>query len=237
MSSDDEEEKKISYINYNIIEKNQVTDQETNKKLLVFNYFCDDLNGNDISFASIMLFAGKTGSGKTTAINAFFNVIKGIKLKDNCRYILIKEKEKEKGQAESQTDGVHLYYIKDYNNKPLIIIDSQGYGDTRGHHKDIEINKAFEYVFSHIIDHINIICFVVNSTQNRLDTNTKYIYSAVTALFSDDISDNFIILTTFGNPQSKKTPAFIESILKDKDADFLKKRIMIIKNGGIHLIV
>jgi hypothetical protein len=48
-------------------------------------------------------------------------------LEDNYRFILIKEPAKEKGQAESQTDGVHLYYIKDYNNKPLIIVDSQGY--------------------------------------------------------------------------------------------------------------
>ena len=54
----------------------------------------------------------------------------------------------------SQTDGVHLYYLKDYNNKPIIIIDSQGYGDTRGKIYDEKINQAFSHVFSNVIDHI-----------------------------------------------------------------------------------
>ena len=54
---------------------------------------------------------------------------------------------KKKGQAESQTDGVHLYYLKDYEKKPLIIIDSQGYGDTRGKAYDEMVDEAFRYVF------------------------------------------------------------------------------------------
>ena len=52
-----------------------------------------------------MIFIGKTGDGKSTAINALFNIIKGIKLEDNHRFILIKEPKKAKGQAESQTDS------------------------------------------------------------------------------------------------------------------------------------
>ena len=71
--------------------------------------------------AKILLFIGKTGDGKTTLINALFNIIKDIKIDDKYRFILIKEEEKEKKQAESQTDGLHLYYIKDINNNPIII--------------------------------------------------------------------------------------------------------------------
>jgi len=52
------------------------------------------------------------------------NIIKGVKNGDLFRYNLIEEKPKTKGQAESQTDGIHLYYLKDYQNNPLIIIDS-----------------------------------------------------------------------------------------------------------------
>ena len=40
--------------------------------------------------------------------------MKGVKLEDKFRFILIKEKEKKGGQSESQTDGVHLYYLKDW---------------------------------------------------------------------------------------------------------------------------
>ena len=187
---------------------------------MVNHYFFDDLNENDLKNANIILFAGKTGAGKTTAINALFNIIKGVKLKDNYRFILIEEIKKPKGQAESQTDGIHLYYLRDYNNEPLIIIDSQGYGDTRGYDKDLEINNAFEFVFSNVIDHINCICFIANSTQNRIDIGTKYIYSCVTALFAEDVTDNFIILATHANKDSMKKPAFVETIVED--ADFLK---------------
>ena len=218
MSSDEEEESKITITQLEFVN----TDLNTNKDNLVFHYFVDNLSQNEIQNAYIILFAGKTGSGKTTAINAFVNIVKGIKLGDPKRYKLIEEKPKAKGQSESQTDGIHLYFLKDYENNPLIIIDSQGYGDTRGHAKDLEINKAFEYVFSNIIDHINIVCLTMNARDNRLDPLTKYIYSSVTALFADDISDNFIVLATFANPFKLKDPDIIHSILQSEDGKFLQ---------------
>ena len=180
---------------------------------LIYQYFYDKFEGKDYENAYIIIFIGKTGDGKTTAINAFFNIIKGIKLEDNYRYILVEEQKKEKGQAESQTDGVHLYYIKDYNNKPIIIIDSQGFGDTRGKQFDELVNKAFEYTFSKLIDHINTICFIAKASEARLDNLINYIFSCATSLFSDDLSRNFIILSTFANRSTiKEGPLFISSI-------------------------
>ena len=213
---EDDEGEELTIYKYSDLEG---TTDEKNQKL-VHHYFYDDLSESDIKNSFIILFAGKTGDGKSTAINAFFNIVKGVTIKDNYRFILIEEKPKPKGQAESQTDGVHLYYLKDYKNEPLIIIDSQGYGDTRGHDKDLEINSAFEYVFSNVIDHINTICFIAKSTNNRIDISTKYIYSCVTALFAEDVNDNFIVLATHANKDSMKKPAFVETIVTD--ADFLK---------------
>ena len=121
----------------------------------------------------------------------------------------------------SQTDGVHLYYLKDYNNKPIIIIDSQGYGDTRGKIYDEKINQAFSHVFSNVIDHINAVCFISKATNSRLDIQTQYIFSSVTSLFSEDISENFMILATHGSKDSiDEGPCFIKSI--KEDAGFLK---------------
>ena len=188
---------------------------------LVYQYFYDQYNVKDYSDAYIVLFCGKTGDGKSTAINAFFNIIKGVELHDDYRFILITEPKKEKGQAESQTDGVHLYYLKDYSNKPLIIIDSQGYGDTRGKKFDEMVNDAFKYVFSSVIDHINTVCFISKSNTNRLDILTRYIFSSVTSLFSEDISENFIVTSTFASRGTMENgPDFVESI--QKDAGFLK---------------
>ena len=181
-----EDENAIDFSKYEILERKEDDDltlykysnkEYISKEKLVYQHFYDEFSAHDFNNAYVVLFCGKTGDGKSTAINAFFNIIKWIKLEDNYRFILIEEQKKEKGQAESQTVGVHLYYLKDYNNKPIIIIDSQGYGDTRGIKIDDMINKAFRYVFSSLIEHINAICFIAKSNTNRLDIVTKYIFS------------------------------------------------------------
>ena len=218
----------FDFSQYEIIEKKEGLTQYKYSSIprkqtynLVYQYFYDQYEPKDFHDAYVVLFCGKTGDGKTTAINAFFNIIKGIILEDDFRFILINEPEKEKGQAESQTDGVHIYYLRDYNNEPVILIDSQGYGDTRGKEYDEMVDKAFQYVFSHVIDHINTVGFIVKSNTNRIDILTKYIFSSVTSLFSEDISENFIILATFANKSTmEKGPDFVSSI--KTDADFLK---------------
>ena len=192
----------------------------------VYQYNFDTFDISDENFAYVVLFVGKTGDGKTTALNAFFNIIKGVQLEDEYRFILIEEVQKKKGQAESQTDGVHIYFLKDYNNRPVILIDSQGYGDTRGKQYDEMLNDAFNYVFTSIIDHINTVCFIAKSNTNRLDILTKYIFSSVTSLFSEDISENFIILSTFASKDTiTEGPAFIQSIKTEDDFLNIQKRM------------
>ena len=213
-------ETNITYYRYSK-EKGMKTENE-----LVYQYNFDKFEGFDENIAYVVLFVGKTGDGKTTAINAFFNIIKGIQLEDPYRFILIEEVEKEKGQAESQTDGVHIYHLKDYNDKPIILIDSQGYGDTRGKTYDEKLNEAFTYVFTNVIDHINTVCFLAKSNTNRLDILTKYIFSSVTSLFSEDISENFIILSTFaGKDTITEGPAFIKSLKTEDDFLNIQKRM------------
>ena len=205
-----------------VIYKYSNIERESNYPL-VYQYFYDTFEIDDYKNAYVMLFVGKTGDGKSTAINALFNIIKGIKLEDKYRFILIKEKEKEKGQAVSQTDGVHLYYIKDYKNNPIIIIDTQGYGDTRGILFDKKIDEAFRYVFSNIINHINVVGMIVKATNNRIDVLTKYIFSCITKLFAGDISENVILLATHANRDCiKKEPIFAETI--KTEVDFLEKK-------------
>ena len=98
--------KAINFSNYEIIVKseNLVIYKYSNVKSqspheLVHLYYYDKFDVNDYQNSYVVLLCGKTGDGKTTAINAFFNIVKGIELNDNFRFILIKEKKKEKGQA------------------------------------------------------------------------------------------------------------------------------------------
>lgn len=89
------------------------------------------------------------------------------------------------------------------------------------------IDDAFRYVFSNVIKHINTVCFISKSNTNRLDINTRYIFSSVTSLFSEDITENFIILATFASKETiKKGPAFIDSIQTDADFLNIQKRGM-----------
>ena len=111
-------------------------------------------------------------------------------------FYLIDEKDKNKRQFESQTDGINLYYIKDYCNNPFIIIDTQGFGDTKRKKYDESLKETFEYLFNYIIKHINLICFITKSIDSRLDDQAKYIFSASTSLFAEDVSKNFIFLTS-----------------------------------------
>jgi len=75
--------------------------ERESKHELVYQYFYDEFNIKDYDNAYVVLFCEKIGDGKSTAINAFFNIIKKIKLGDNYRFILISEPKKAKGQTES----------------------------------------------------------------------------------------------------------------------------------------
>ena len=101
-----EDENAIDFSKYEILERKEDDDDLTlykysnkeykSKEKLVYQHFYDEFSIHDFNNAYVVLFCGKTGDGKTTAINAFFNIIKGIKLEDNYRFILIEEKKKKK---------------------------------------------------------------------------------------------------------------------------------------------
>ena len=93
LSKYEEIEKKDDLVIYRYSKVERQSDHK-----LVYQYFYDDFDINDYKLAYIILFVGKTGDGKSTAINAFFYIIKGIKLEDKYRFSLIEELKKGKGQ-------------------------------------------------------------------------------------------------------------------------------------------
>ena len=95
---------------------------------------------------------GETGSGKTTMINAMINYVLGVKLKDDFRFKLVNE-ELNQNQAHSQTQGVNVYDIHHQKGFripfSLTIVDTPGFGDTRGTERDNEITSAIREFFQH----------------------------------------------------------------------------------------
>ena len=88
-----------------------------------------------------MMVVGQTGCGKTTLLNSLVNYLTGIRFEDKFRYKIINEGTNQ-NQAQSQTSEVNIYYIHSHNgNPPIKIIDTPGFGDTRGIEMDKLITK------------------------------------------------------------------------------------------------
>ncbi|XP_071314308.1 uncharacterized protein [Trachinotus anak] len=168
---------------------------------------------NNPSNKTIMV-VGATGSGKTTLINGMINYVLGVDWEDNCRFKLIDE-ETNKTQACSQTSEVTAYqiYHTDGFQVPysLTIIDTPGFGDTRGIKQDKQITDKIRDFFSIKggIDSIDAVCFVVQSALARLTHTQKYIFDAILSIFGKNIASNIIALVTFADG---KSPPVLEAI-------------------------
>ena len=184
---------------------------------MIYQYFYDKFSKNEEKNAYIILFIGKKGDGKSSSINSFFNIIKGIKIENDYRYILIEESDK-------LEKGLHLYYIKDSNNKPFIIINCQGYGDIKSKELDDDINNAFINIFKYLIPHINLICFIGKETSEKLDFFSRYIFSITTSLFTEEFLENFIILVTHSTNQKERS-YFINLLKEDINFDDIKYKL------------
>ena len=95
---------------------------------------------------------GETGSGKTTMINAMINYVLGVEFEDDFRFKLVDEQVNQ-NQAHSQTQGVTAYDLHHQNGFripfSLTIVDTPGFGDTRGTERDKEITTAIHDFFKH----------------------------------------------------------------------------------------
>ncbi|XP_051747580.1 uncharacterized protein LOC127511102 [Ctenopharyngodon idella] len=165
-----------------------------------------------------IMMIGATGAGKTTLINSMINYILGVEWKDDFRFVLIDEG-KQKSQAESQTSEITAYQINymDGFQVPysLTIVDTPGFGDTRGISHDQKITKKIQEFFSARggIDRIDAVCFVVQASLARLTHTQKYVFDSILSIFGKDIAENILVLVTFADG---KTPPVLEAIKASK---------------------
>uniref|UniRef100_A0A667ZJZ5 Septin-type G domain-containing protein n=1 Tax=Myripristis murdjan TaxID=586833 RepID=A0A667ZJZ5_9TELE len=158
---------------------------------------------------------GATGAGKTTLINGMINYILDVKWEDFYRFKLVDEGQS-KSQDESQTSEVTVYKINhqegfkiDYS---LTIIDTPGFGDTRGIERDKLITEQLRNLFSakHGVSDIDAVCFVAQASLARPTPTQKYVFDSVLSIFGKDVAENIRILVTFADGQR---PPVLEAIV------------------------
>eukprot|EP01084_Bolivina_argentea_P120931 214377_1 len=116
----------------------------------------------------VMIIIGATGAGKTTTINSMMNYLWNVKYHNQFRYKLIFEHNKH-DQSESQTNKISIYRLAPPSLMyQLTVIDTPGFGDTRGIEYDQSITKNIGQLFQDNIDDVDAICFVIRAPQARL---------------------------------------------------------------------
>ncbi len=142
------------------------------------------------------------------------NYILGVQWIDNFRFVLIDEG-KQKSQAKSQTSEITVYQINHMDGfqvpYSLTIVDTPGFGDTRGISHDQKITAQIRQFFSarRGIDSIDAVCFVVQASLAHLTRTQKYIFDSILSIFGKDIAENILMMVTFADG---KTPLVLEAI-------------------------
>ncbi|WAR16463.1 hypothetical protein MAR_031057 [Mya arenaria] len=158
-----------------------------------------------------IVLVGATGTGKSTLVDGLVNYIFGVNFNDDFRFTLIRMEGLELGhqenQAVSQTQWITCYTIYPSRSSrisfTLNIIDTPGFGDTRGFQRDEELIHQIRHLFSEEppkgVTEIDAVCLLVKSPDARLTTVQRYIFHQIMSLFGKDIENNICTLITFAD--------------------------------------
>ncbi|KAK0512138.1 hypothetical protein JMJ35_005266 [Cladonia borealis] len=149
--------------------------------------------------AIVVVFAGCSGHGKSTQINAFISYLLGGEFDDFARIMVIDDRGA--NQAQWVTQHVTCYRIRPlsslFEGKTLLIVDTPGYGDSRGIERDAFVTAAMAEFFK-TIEHVNAIIFTCQANENRT-TLLSPVSACVFSLFAKDVKSCLRTIYTFSD--------------------------------------
>ncbi|MED6249639.1 hypothetical protein ATANTOWER_017410 [Ataeniobius toweri] len=146
-----------------------------------------------------ILLVGETGAGKSTLINVLLNYSMGVQFEDEV-WFQITEEEERRYQIESQTSDVIIYDIFESHTLPfsLTIIDTPGFGNSRGIEKDVTVRERLMDLFQSNdgVHELHAVGLVMKANENRLNDRLMYICDSVMSLFGKNMEKNIVVLVT-----------------------------------------
>ncbi|CAF3585205.1 unnamed protein product [Fusarium graminearum] len=114
----------------------------------------------------VTVFAGPSGHGKSTQINAFVSYLLGGDFEDFARIMMIDDR----GTSQTSSQFVTCYRIRPFSplfrGKTILIVDAPGFGDSKGYQRDAFVTVAISDLFS-TVSHVNAIFFICRAMESR----------------------------------------------------------------------
>lgn len=116
------------------------------------------------------------------------------------------------------TDDVTIYHIPCEHikraggmgtGKCINIIDTPGFGDTRGLDQDDRITAMVANLLKSFTS-LDYILMVVKASETRLTASSSYVFSRIQALYATDISERVLGMFTFSDGQVPNAYAAVE---------------------------
>lgn len=160
-----------------------------------------------------LLVMGQTGSGKTSFLNFLGNLdhlkqddLSEAGLRSFVRKTIADESlEHAKDDAmASKTSGAKIYQVR-VGPLHLTIIDTPGFGDSRGLEED---KKHVARIMDCLKEHkaINCVLLVINGREARLNPTLKYVFGQLTSIMPKSVVDNIAVV--FSNTENQRSLNF-----------------------------
>ncbi|KAK4194626.1 hypothetical protein QBC40DRAFT_318891 [Triangularia verruculosa] len=147
----------------------------------------------------VVVFTGTSGHGKSTEVNAFISYLLGGEVDDPARILVIDDRGAR--QSESVTQTVTCFRIRPlsslFEGKTLLVVDTPGFGDTRGISRDAFVTAAMSEFFK-TVKHVNAIIFTCKANDSRttfLEPVATYIFR----LFAKNVHTCLRTIYTFSD--------------------------------------